>query len=834
MATAPDFGEANPAVPRNEASQLGTPRSAAEEYLLRPRAPSVKPHRRASIHYFMKQTLLGFLSFLCVAALAQPTPCTDENPVMTPFCEEACIICDIDGFTGRHESSIPGALPDDFCTFVVHNAQWIAFIAGSETLTVQLTVSNCDDGPGLEIAIYEAPDCTNFNLISNCWGGVTGPVQNGQTKSVTTNQPLTIGQYYYLAMDGVGGDNCDWTLQVTEGSTQAIPLTASGPVEGPATTCPEVATTYTLTPETAATEFRWTLDGQVFGPSAPSVEVDWPGPGSYELCVVASNACDEATPSCRTILVERIPDTVLDPVICAGEVFTLDADHSFDATGNYTVDYTTAEGCDSVVRINLEVNLGSSVDLSFNICEDDAITVGGTTFDAAGSYELLTENAVGCDSTISLELGVIVCNIEGTATGGSVVCAGGTDGRVSFSITSGTPPFVYQLQNLTGTFSEAGNIVGLNETTVIENLAAGTYLVNVFDNFGNQSSVLIVDVPAPPPLVVDAVAVDQNGFGLSCAGAGDGRIDAQVTGGVAPYTYLWSNGATDAALTDLDAATYALTLTDALGCVRTAAVELTEPAAISLTASFTNADCSGVNTGAIRATPVGGAPPFTYDFGDGNFVAQSAVENLPPGSYLVTARDANGCVATVSGTLTAPDIPAVELPEVVDLDLGETVRLPHPAPGGFYTFAWDTLVGGGGGLSCLDCAQPLAGPVRTTSYSVAVTSADGCVATDELLVRVVPRRRLFVPTGISPNDDGNNDRLIVSAGPEVVRLLDVRIFDRWGNQLYARDEALPGETLWDGRANGLPLDVGVYIWSFRVEYLDGLVEGKAGSVAVLR
>ena len=81
---------------------------------------------------------------------------------MTPTCAEACIICDIDGFTGRHESDVVGVLPDDFCTVVVHNAQWIAFQAASTDLTIRLTVSNCERGNGLELAIYKSDDCQNL------------------------------------------------------------------------------------------------------------------------------------------------------------------------------------------------------------------------------------------------------------------------------------------------------------------------------------------------------------------------------------------------------------------------------------------------------------------------------------------------------------------------------------------------------------------------------------------------------------------------------------------------------------------------------------------------
>ena len=94
-----------------------------------------------------------FLVFYFSQIFGQPLPCEDP-PMMTSFCVDACIICDIDGFTGRHESTVVGQAPPGFageCTFQAHNMQWIAFIAGSEDLEVRMSVSNCRDGLGLRI-----------------------------------------------------------------------------------------------------------------------------------------------------------------------------------------------------------------------------------------------------------------------------------------------------------------------------------------------------------------------------------------------------------------------------------------------------------------------------------------------------------------------------------------------------------------------------------------------------------------------------------------------------------------------------------------------------------
>ena len=256
----------------------------------------------------MKQTLLFALLFLLSNTLSgQPQPCIATNPEMTSLCEDACIICDIDGFTGRHDSNVPGVLPNDFCTNIVHNGQWIAFIAGSQNLVVDLAVSNCAlTNSGLEIAIYEGIDCQNFRQISNCLGAA-GSVRPNSTGRVTVTEPLVIGQYYFLTMDGARGDNCDWTLTVVEGSTQVAPLETSGEIDGDFTSCPNVSNTYVTSGEAGATIYEWTINGQPAGDNSQELTVDWSQNGSFQICVTAKNACDEAPPTCELVQITSIP-----------------------------------------------------------------------------------------------------------------------------------------------------------------------------------------------------------------------------------------------------------------------------------------------------------------------------------------------------------------------------------------------------------------------------------------------------------------------------------------------------------------------------------------------
>ena len=197
--------------------------------------------------------LIFFNIFALSIVYAQPLPCMDP-PRMTSFCVDACIICDIDGFTGRNDNTDPGEAPPTFCTTTVHNGQWIGFIAGSERLRIRLDVSNCENArifSGLEVGIYEGIDCDNFKLVSECNGDV--PVS-----AVFTANDLTIGQYYYLVMDGNGGSICDWTFTVLEGDTRVDPLETSGTMDGVFEVCPNIENFYSLDFPVGATEFAWT------------------------------------------------------------------------------------------------------------------------------------------------------------------------------------------------------------------------------------------------------------------------------------------------------------------------------------------------------------------------------------------------------------------------------------------------------------------------------------------------------------------------------------------------------------------------------------------------
>ena len=772
------------------------------------------------------------LLFLLLPALnwAQPVPCTDDPPAMTSTCEEACIICDIDGFTGRHESNVPGEAPPDFCTFVVHNAQWIAFIAGSENLTVEVSVSNCDMNFGLEVGIYEGIDCSNFRMVSSCFGGTNSPISSGQSRQIATTEPLVIGQYYYLVMDGAFGDNCDWTFTVLEGSTAVDPLTEAPLIEGPTIACPEANSLYSSPGLERATEFSWTLNGVEIS-TVDSVEIDWPSTGVYELCLTVSNACDEAPVRCQTIAVAPVPTTFLEEIVCEGECFMLNETTELCEAGIYDFNFVTATGCDSMVIVDLTVFEAGETLLNATICEGDSLYVGGQPFFTTDIHTTVLENYLGCDSTIVLDLTTVICEIQGAVSEVPVVCNGEANGQINFSVSNGTPPFSYSWQQLGGMANGIGTISGINTNTNLSNLAVGTYLITINDDFGNDL-ILIQEVTEPPVLLADLLASDYNGFNLSCHDAADGTLSTLPAGGVPPYTYAWSTGATDQSIAQLEAGTYTVQVTDAAGCLRVFSADLLAPEPLQANVLFSSPDCTGGATGNVEVLSVsGGVPPYAYDLNASGFTATEVYSNLPSGEYQLTVQDANACLVDSVATLVGRVIPLVDVGPDLSVDLAESVTLQAFSSVPMDSVLWQPA----DGLSCTTCPQPEATPLSTTTYQLAVTSADGCTTIDSLHITVRDVRDVFVPNAFSPNNDGVNDRLMVFGGPEVTRIVNFRVFNRWGDLIYERPELLPNTTTgtWDGRFKGELLGSDVFVWSADIEFIDGRVIPYSGDVLLL-
>ncbi|MFK7799796.1 MAG: T9SS type A sorting domain-containing protein [Aureispira sp.] len=214
---------------------------------------------------------------------------------------------------------------------------------------------------------------------------------------------------------------------------------------------------------------------------------------------------------------------------------------------------------------------------------------------------------------------VYISNIDVTTTVDStILCNGDANGVLSASATNAYGATTYSWSN---------NV----PTATVSNLSAGIYAVIATDSIGCTDSDTVTLVE---PAVLVVTGASSNAL---CNGDANGSIVVTVAGGIAPYTYLWSNGATTATVSNLSAGTYTVTVTDANRCTEVQSFTINEPPAITLNITHNNMDSATAIAG-------GGAGAFTFAWSDGQTTA-TASGLMNNTTYMVTVTDANGCTA---------------------------------------------------------------------------------------------------------------------------------------------------------------------------------------------
>lgn len=438
-------------------------------------------------------------------------------------------------------------------------------------------------------------------------------------------------------------------------------------------------------------------------------------------------------------------------------------------------------------------------------------------------YEVIIEDEFGCQASESITIGnpdilrIDILEVQ------DVGCFGNNDGQIISQGLGGTPPYQYLW---------SANANGQSDAT-ISDLLPGSYGVTIIDANGCQ---------ATNQATVDQFSAIQLDFIVTpppCWGERAGIIGTNIAGGSSPYSFEWSNGSTEEQIDGLKAGEYFLTLTDNSGCSKVDSVNVPDPPRIELTFETTDLSCFESADGRILIRATGGTPGFEYSIDGENYSGGNLFPLLDAGEYRVYARDDNGCVSSQKRLISQPDQLIIDAGPDVDLALGDSLILSADVFGGTgnIDIMWDAPFDGT--LFCedgtTDCPEPKVKTLQTARYTVVGIDENGCVAEDDILIRVPKNRLVAVPTGFSPNGDGNNDRLIVH-GPEDVQVNIFRIYDRWGELVFEGTNFPTNDRTsgWDGTFRGQEAQSGVYTWYLEAEYIDGFIEVLKGGTTLLR
>jgi len=247
------------------------------------------------------------------------------------------------------------------------------------------------------------------------------------------------------------------------------------------------------------------------------------------------------------------------------------------------------------------------------------------------------------------------------------------------SVSGGTAPYTYQWYN-TGSMALVGTLSSLG-------LPPGDYGVTVTDAhgcvYGSMDDGNLFDSLTQTPSFYDSVSTTP-------ANCTNGSATAtNYGGGLPPFSYVWSNAATTASISGLSMGPYAVTVTDAAGCTATGYGYVSQGIVISAPVTPTPTTCTESN-GAVIAFGSGGLPPYTYAWSNG--ATTQSQTGLPAGAYEVTVTDANNCVGTGYGYVSASTPITVTYSSTSSLCTGPTgTATAYPTGGTIpYSIEWYT------------------------------------------------------------------------------------------------------------------------------------------------
>ena len=431
-------------------------------------------------------------------------------------------------------------------------------------------------------------------------------------------------------------------------------------------------------------------------------------------------------------------------------------------------------------------------------------TTQTTTGLVTGNYSVTVSDGGSCQSTtvINIAQPPVLSNPPPTIT--DVKCNGNSDGLVYVSPSGGTSPYSYVWSN------------GSTAQTAV-NLIAGIYTVTVNDAGSCVSSTTVV-VSEPIQITLTTSSTD------ATCGQADGSADVSAIGGTGAYIYLWSNGATTLSINNITPTIYSVTVTDANACTKTISVLVNNNTAFTASAGPDKSICKGDT---VQLNAVGGG---TYLWSSATSLSNASINDPNAFPVITTSYIVTVTLGTCSGQDTVKV--TVNTPPIANAGLDQTIftgqSVTLNASGGI-SYLWVPPTG----LSTTVSANPIAAPTATTTYTVFVSDANGCISTDIVTLFIDDSScngdAIFIPKAFSPNNDGENDVLYIRGF--CIKELFFSVFDRWGEKVFETTDVTHG---WDGTFRNQKMNTGVYVYDIIVTLYNDVIAKKKGSVTLLR
>jgi PKD repeat protein len=742
------------------------------------------------------------------------------------------------------------------------------------TYTVTPTIGTCT-GATFTITVTVNP-ATNPNAIKTditCFGSNNGSI----TTTITGGIPFVSGAPYLISWTGPNGFSASSTnisnlipgsynLSITDAG--GCPISNNYTILEPTDivittdtnnniTCfgsDNGAIAISVTGGTVAYTYAWTKNGIPF---ATTEDISNLAPATYIVSVSDANNCGPKTATFTIteppiLSINLVSQTNVDCYGFATGAITVSAsggtpiqttpgvfDYNFVWTGPNGFTSTNQNSTNLLAgTYNLTVtdNLGCTKDLAVTITESPEIIINATTTPivcygdnnatitvtisgghapyqvqwsnlavglfqnnlAPGDYIITVTDNIGCIKTATINIpSPPIFTVNPVVT--NISCFGAHDGSIVLNFVGGIAP----VNLIWSDGSPAG--------TTRNNLGTGTYSVIITDSKPCTISRTFT-ILEPQPLVLSANTTNA----LDCNNANTGAINLLVSGGTPPFTYSWNNGTTTEDLTNIPAGNYAITVTDARGCTKTALYNITRPNPLTLSVNTTtNANCSTHTvTQIFTAQPTGGVPPYLLNWSSGTVTGANNefMTTTQNGLVIVTATDAIGCTTNYSLNVA---LPILGNPTFSPTSIGQTtygiyaildpIQFNSAIIGDYTSIVWN--FGDGTFSNEINPIHTYLIPNDYYLVTLTVTYPFGCVYVYNLALNVEKGYIMVVPNAFTPYKiDGINDTFRpVTKGLKNIHL---DIYDTWGSLIYSE----VGDTIigWNGKIKEVSSENGNY------------------------
>lgn len=521
-------------------------------------------------------------------------------------------------------------------------------------------------------------------------------------------------------------------------------------------------------------------------------------------------------------------------------------------TTTYTVTGQDNNGCNysQQVTVNVTQTPTSPVAPNVQVCEGTTGTLQVQSPVAGYTYAWYTAAtggaavATGTSYSPTATTGTVTYYVEATNTG----CPGP---RTAVTLTFNPPPappivpniqvcqgsngtFVVQGAQALYTYSwysvpTGGTAISTGSSFTVTNVTSNqTYYVEASQSgcTGTRTMVTVTANPIPAAPTVPGITVCQGSNG-----------SLQVQSPQAGYTYNWysaaAGGSPIAAGTSFNVSNVTSTQTyyvDATntGCTSTrTAVTVTMNPLPSAPVVPDVQVCQGGNATLQVQSPQAGNTYNWYTSAVGGTAVATGTSYAPTAgagsqTYYVEATN-GGCASTrTAANVTISPTPHVSAGGNKTINVGDVVQLNATASAG--TYLWTPALG----LSSATVLNPNANPSQTTTYTLTVTSALGCTASDQATITVLSC--INPMEAFTPNGDGINDVWLISTNG-CLAYAKVAVYNRYGNRVYENDSY---KNDWDGKYHGKPLPDGTYYFIITYKLVNSDQRIRRGTVTILR